>query len=545
MKKINFALLGVCMLFVSWLLPSTMTAQGEIKVTVGESGKFVVEGLKGDNISVLVNGSAPNFQINQGWDNPKKKIVFSEDYNVGKGAVVLFKGDVSALRLTSGDVVELDASKASASFKTLVLKELKINKLILSKSNSLTAFSLIDNADHLKVLDLKAQTELKTLFLGNFNGKNNIFDEVLLPTPNVLESIDFSRTAVKKVDLNNLPKLKKFIGTAMGYHEKPITLDASSNLVVFWVDRARIENVILKNKPNLKWFMIQALNSRTFTKLHIENAPKLVEYTDELVKKGGLYLNYRPEKDEPYVNIKTLILKKTGVRNLKPSWFNGFPNLRRLDVRYSPVEHLDLTTTPKLKAIKCSFEKLSYIKVFKTKNHKKILAKLVDKIINADQFDGIVPKIKVVDRTQARSLSSSFRATDEGNDNDDDDDDDGWDDDDDDDNGDDDKDDDTDWSDIYDKAKKKGWNVEENGSTTALEGLASASVRIYPTQTKDLVKIEGAKANMPYAVYAVSGKLCEKGMTGSFGSAEIHLNTYAKGVYLVKLGAKSQKIVLR
>ncbi len=181
MKKINFALLGICTLLISWLLPSTMKAQ-EIKVTVGEKGWFKVEKLEGANISV--EGMPAGF-------TPQIGATIAQDYQATPNSIITFKGDITGLRIVNAegkgraDIIKVDASKAPKSLKFLSLKNLdlpaKEDVIDLSGATALESAGLIDLSKekvYIPLLDLSKQTKLTTLYLGNPNDNDGHIKEV-------------------------------------------------------------------------------------------------------------------------------------------------------------------------------------------------------------------------------------------------------------------------------------------------------------------------------------------------------------------------------
>ncbi len=509
MKKINFALLGVCMLLVSWLLPSTMTAQGEIKVTVGEKGWFKVEKLEGSNISV--EGMPAGFTAEIGE-------TIAQEYQATPNSTITFKGDIKGLRIVGtmhqeggnkgnvakrADIVKFDASKAPKSMKVLSLKGLNLaaedGVIDLSGATELDYADLIDlseNKVYIPLLDLTKQTKVEYLFLANKNVNNGYFNEVKLPSPNVIKKMDLSRCWIKKIDFPKMPELYRFDYVAGGT-PKVVIADAPK---LMWVDAhySHTKEFVFKNAPKLLRLMLGGNDGNSLT---VENCPKLQQIHDaELPKKGGgtfklrvgLWIEKSDDNPPSVIDFKTVKLTNVGITEFGGAVADGLVKVEDLDLSNNPITKLDFSTYPTLKKVTMSAIQ------FDNLDAEEVLATLPER-----KPEDNAEFVLLTDKNTDAALIAKIEA----------------------------------------KLKERGWSLKQ---TTAVEELLAANaVKIYPTQTKDLVKIEGAKANMPYAVYAVSGKLCEKGMTDSFGSAEIHLNTYAKGVYLVKLGAKSQKIVLR
>ncbi len=499
-KKILFAVLGIAMLFIVWLIPSTASAeQGEIKLTVGSKGWFRVEKLTGANISV--KGMPSNFTAQIGSN-------IKQDYTANPNSVITFKGNITGLRIVGeldeeynvkkrADIVQFDASKAPKSLKSLSLKGLnlkdKSNTINLSGATELVGLGLIDLSAGVTIplLDLSKQTKVKTLFLGNPNYNNAYIKEVRMPKKNVIENLDLSRCWIQKIDVSHLPELEKF--TAVGTGTIPVVdLSGSPKLRIFTSYRAHIKSYILKNMPNLR---LAKFGGNEGANLTIENCPKLHQIhtvTDQNGKKYtlGLWLE-KSDGDEPdVIKFKKISLKNVGITKLGGGIADGLVAVKDLDLTGNPIKEIDFSDYSKLKKVKMSIDKLPEGDF--------------DKVINS------LPTLKDGEK-------ATFEVSDSGNVSSD------------------------KLKKFKDKLLAKGWNK----NTSALEEITEVGAKVYPTETSDLVRIEGAKVQTPYAVFAMNGTLCERGHTDELGSAELHLASYAKGIYIIRLGAQYQKVSLR
>ncbi len=304
---------------------------------------------------------------------------------------------------------------------------------------------------------------------------------------------DTLRRLNNKLEFPKMPELYKLFYIA-GYTPKLEITDAPKlRFVVSY--RSHIKDYVFKNLPELRLLKFGG-NHGTDPKgsLTVENCPKLrqiheVKFKDGSTSKWGLWLE---KSDNDVIGFKTVKLKNIGITEFGGDIADGLVAVTDLDLSNNPIKKLDFATYTTLKKV------TMHAKQFETLSAEEVLATL--------------PERKAEDNAEFNLLTSK----------------------------------DTDAaliSKIEAELKKKGWNLKQ--TTAIAELLSTNAVKIYPTETSDLVKIEGSKANISYKVFALSGKLCQEGQTDAFGSAEIHLSTYAKGVYIVKLAHKTQKVVLK
>ncbi len=490
-KKNYSVLLGLLAFVLACFLPSQAIAQNEIKVTVGDKGWFRIERLVGSNITV--EGMPASFTAQTG-----KKI--SQDYNAMPNSTVTFKGDITGLRIAGemhgangngnvkkrADVVSIDASKAPSTLTFLVLKGLSLNSIDLKGATELKILSLIDlSKQKLNKLDLSKQTKVNVLILGNSNFNNNSIEEVVMPSPNVIQNLDLGRTSINKIDLDHLPELLKFRAVAANASStglNVVELKESTKLKLFVANHAHIrEHIILKDKPMLNDVMLFGNLSKQIT---IENCPLLKDYTNSIGLWLGIY-------NGNYLAFSKVSIKNTGITKIGNESTNGFKNVVDLDISNNPLTSVNFAPYTKLNKVTMNAKEFNNLDV------NQVLATLPQR----KPADNAVFVLSVGDDTEDTLVAK-----------------------------------------VEAKLQEKGWSLQK---PVGLSELADGATKIYPTQTTDVVNIEGAKANATYKLFTMNGSLCEKGQTDAFGSAELHLASYSKGVYIIKLGNKFQKIVLK
>jgi len=83
--------------------------------------------------------------------------------------------------------------------------------------------------------------------------------------------------------------------------------------------------------------------------------------------------------------------------------------------------------------------------------------------------------------------------------------------------------------------------MTEEGDVLSIPTLETKKIIVSPNPSNGIVKLQGVKANSIVAVYAVSGaKVLEKNYNGS----SFDLSNLSKGVYIIRVGALTQRIIL-
>ncbi len=519
----KFALYSLCLLIFSCLMTETVLAQGEIKLTTGDNGWFIVEGLKGTNISV--EGMPNDFQVRvQG----AKETGFKQVYQAPTNSEVTFKGDIKYLRISCvmdravtgkrADIVKIDLSKAPKSLRSLSLKGLNFKgqagEFDFSGATELVALSLIDLSNNvtLPLIDLSKQTKLKTLYLGNKNENNNYLKKVVLPQTNAIKQFDMSRCTIQEINLDVLKDVVYFHADAT-ISPKLVDLTPYKKIERLYSYRSHIDTYIGKDLPELYHVPFEGNNGST---IYFENCPKLREWHPYKGKDGktyytGLHLGLTPN---PMLFTKVTLIN-TGFTVFGGKLTAGLNKLKELTLKSELIKKLDCRTIPKTaEKIKIEIPNVRKLCVFESQF---TLDWFVD-IVNAlpTVSDGTAKVFRYTD-PQARS---TFRATKE---------------------------------EVEKILKEKGWVIEdvpagtdpEEGKEkpTAVDNLANKNIKIFPTQTKDFVYIQGAKASTSYAVYNAGGKLCFEGQISS-GEERLDFSSLAKGLYILKIGSIREKIIL-
>ncbi|WP_152564793.1 T9SS type A sorting domain-containing protein [Porphyromonas crevioricanis] len=77
----------------------------------------------------------------------------------------------------------------------------------------------------------------------------------------------------------------------------------------------------------------------------------------------------------------------------------------------------------------------------------------------------------------------------------------------------------------------------------SISKVANNNLRLYPTVAKDIVSIKMAIANEQVFVFTVDGHIVANTYTNAEGSVVLNVSDWAKGLYIVKAGTQTSKLV--
>ncbi len=487
-RKSYLAVLSLCTIIVAGLLPSEVIAQNEIRFEMAKTTHKIKGGGEEKPTIYFLKLEKDKVQVSGYIGTPKdvqdKGGNVHTKYMTEVGGTLVVKGNPEKIRILLGYVEKADLSKAPKSLKVFWMRGTKTKEFDLSGATELEDL-VIRNQKGLQSLDLSALKKAKILQLGKFGVNNQGWSlkTVKMPKPSAVEYLDFSDTGINQIDLSNLPHLKRLCGSAAQISEVVLN---SPKIEAIEFSRAHLQKLVLKGStPKLHKLWLQDIF--TIKEIIIPDAPKLKDgVAPNLSGINGLCFT-----GNPFGNLVKMEIKNSGITQTNEFFAGMTPNLAELDLTGAPIVNFDFTKFPKLRKIRMPIDKI------KEADFDKIINTLP--ILQGEEKGYF--EVAKTDATNAGKLEA-----------------------------------------FEQKLKAKGWNTK---IPAALDEIENTDVKIYPTRTTDLVKIEGAKANATYAIFAMNGTLCEKGQTDGFGSAELHLSSYAKGVYIIKLGKKYQKIVLK
>nr|WP_311144224.1 hypothetical protein [uncultured Porphyromonas sp.] len=207
-------------------------------------------------------------------------------YTAGDGGIVGIEGALDALEIITDGITEFKVAKPTSTLKRITLLTaaygpLPVSSIDLTNAPELTYLWLAGH--ELNHLDLTKQTKLKELGLGsyntglsNFNGKerSSNYKKVSLPVNNVLE-VFISRSPLtnQSMDLDNLPKLKKFLAQSPSFTE--VSFDKSRDLEVLVINRPSLTGGFRLELENLPKLRDISLNEATLTTVKLHNLPAL------------------------------------------------------------------------------------------------------------------------------------------------------------------------------------------------------------------------------------------------------------------------------
>ncbi len=478
--------LGIAILFC--ILPREIVAQNEIRFEMAKTTHKDENGIERKPLVAFLKFEKDKVQVS-GYIKTKdirdKGGNIHTVYVTEVGGTLIIKGTPEKIRIVrKGYVDKADLSKAPKSLKVFWMRHTRTSEFDLSGATELEDL-VIRSQSGLTTLDLTHQNKAKILQLGRLGVGNQGWSlkSVTMPNPSAVENLDFSDTGLENIDLSNLPHLKKLSGSAS--QVKEIVLN-SPKIESVEFSRAHLQKLeFIGATPNLHKVWLQDLTK--IKEIIIPNAPKLGNgYATNISDINGLCFSNNPMNKLVNIKIGNSALTEAN------KWFAGqTPNLEELDLSGAPIENFDFTKFPQLKKIKMPIDK-----------------------IKEEDFDKIINTLPILQ--EGEKAYFEVARTNMTNSN---------------------------KLEIFEqKLRAKGWNTK---LPLALEEVDNEEAKIFPTQTTDLVKIEGAKANTPYAVFAMNGTLCEEGLTNDYGSAELHLASHSKGIYIIKVGRKYQKIVLK
>ncbi len=477
------------------LFPSLIFAQvGEIhfkmsklpkdmRLPTGITKPFIlVLKLEGEGISFDGVVQEKDVMLGKNKDVPAKYYCGTPDKEI------VIKGDVSVLKIIYGSVESADLSKASKSLKTFWMRRTWTSSFNLKGLTEVEDLIVRDQKG-LKELDLSDLHKARIMELGKFACNNYGWDlkTVILPNPTVVEDLNLSDTAISEIEFPALPKLKKFYASGT---QIPEFVFNSPNLEVIELSRAHAKKLHIKGStPNLKKIWLQDMFK--LEELIIENAPNIKDATKpaEMKDINNLYFS------GSFFNQLKVLKLNTGIERIAPIVNNVevskyYPNVEVLDLYNSPIKKLDLSSFVNLKELRLPFDGLS-----------------------SEDYDTIIASIKADVKKQLTVEIMSTRKSDQKN-----------------------------LATFIEKLKAAGIKVKNE---VAVETLITSSYKVYPTQTTDLVKIEGTKIYAPYSVYNAGGKLCLSGNTNASGKANLSLAVLPKGMYLIKVGSVYTKVLLK
>ncbi len=487
-KKNYLALISLYAIAIACLLPSQAIAQNEIRFEMAKTThKDESKKDKPPYIKFLTSDIA-DVQVSgyvgdpiEQVDNKDRKWTY---FITQVGATLVVKGTPTKIRVLAGYVDRTDLSKAPKSLKTFWMRGTKTKEFDLSGATEVVDL-IIRNQNGLKEIDLSAQKKAKIIQLGRFGVGNQGWSlkKVIMPRPSVVEKLDISDTGVNDIDISNLPHLKVFAGSGTQLGEVVLN---SPKIEAVEFSRAHLNKLEFKGAtPNLHKVWLQDIF--TITEIIIPNAPKLGNGSgNSLSTLNGLFFSGQAMNKLKHIKIHNSAITESN------DFFAGqTPNLEDLDLTGAPIEDFNFTKFSKLRKIRMPIDNIKETDF--------------DKIINTlpilQEGEKGYFEVAKTDATNSNKLEA-----------------------------------------FEQKLKAKGWNTK---IPLAFEDLSNEEVKVFPTQTTDVVKIEGAKANTAYALFSMNGALCEKGRADHSGSAVLHLASYSKGVYIVKIGSKYQKVLLK
>ena len=221
--------------------------------------------------SVTINGTTytGNDQNKIFLDNSFKTLEISGD-------------DLPSLNISGDNLTEVKIKTEMAKLTKLNISNSgkdtkKAIKLDLAAAKNLDSLALADY--NLGNLDLKQLTKLKSLILGNYNGRSTtLVSKVELPTNNAIEVLELLRVPELQngmIDFKALPKLKYFaaISTKIDNFSFPNSTELESIVLNSPAGGTKDISVRLENNPNIK--RITAWNI-TITNLYVSNASKFL-----------------------------------------------------------------------------------------------------------------------------------------------------------------------------------------------------------------------------------------------------------------------------
>lgn len=89
----------------------------------------------------------------------------------------------------------------------------------------------------------------------------------------------------------------------------------------------------------------------------------------------------------------------------------------------------------------------------------------------------------------------------------------------------------------------KGWSTSW---ALSVDPIQASQVRIFPSETTDMVYIEGIGQIAPVKVYSLSGVLVKEAATSELGSGQVSLGDLPSGIYLITVGSNiRQRVMVR
>jgi hypothetical protein len=85
--------------------------------------------------------------------------------------------------------------------------------------------------------------------------------------------------------------------------------------------------------------------------------------------------------------------------------------------------------------------------------------------------------------------------------------------------------------------------MSTNCSTTGLGEESSPIVTVYPNPANDRVFIKGINNATPYEFYSLTGEVVKTGTLQANGVIDV--NQFSSGVYLLKIGEQTEKVIVQ
>lgn len=210
--------------------------------------------------------------------NPQNKIFLKESFT----KLAISGDDLPSLDISANNLTEVQIKEEMAKLTKLNISNSgkdtkKAIKLDLAAAKNLDFLALADY--NLGNLDLKQLTKLKSLILGDHNGRSTtLVNKVELPTNNAIEVLELLRVPELQngmIDFKALPKLKYFaaISTKIDNFSFPNSTELESIVLNSPAGGTKDISVRLENNPNIK--KITAWNI-TITNLYVSNASKFL-----------------------------------------------------------------------------------------------------------------------------------------------------------------------------------------------------------------------------------------------------------------------------
>lgn len=276
---------------------------------------FKVADLQGTNITVT--GIDAGQSVNIGAS-------VNQTYTAPNGATVVFRGDITRLNITAGTIASADLSVAPSTLTVFTLNNTGTSSINLSGATNLTGLSLRNQA--FTTLDLSAQTKVTTLYLGRLGEAGSwTLNSVTLPTTNAITTLDITNTAIRTIDLNNLPLLKDFRANGSSISDPILT----NSPLIERIELRRcssVKSLVLHNRTNLKTVL---LNESGVENVEIVNSPLLKEGTN--VGNYGTMSGF-VATEGGVNNLKSLTLSGCGFTKFDTSFYTNLSSLTKLDL---------------------------------------------------------------------------------------------------------------------------------------------------------------------------------------------------------------------